>query len=401
VTFSSSERAKLVGAWRFTRRKGVPEVMPRVQRNKVVLLERAKISLLYLYYMAIRIACGKVEPRNRRMNSRLAALGRNFHVRMWRTAAASVGAVSRAEPNGVIEIERADRRIRVRDNVTSLNDPAAVKRAADKAEMQALLAKSGIAVPKRIVIAVGEFERAVHMLEAARCPLVVKPADSTGGGAGVSTDVTDVRRLRTAVAWARTFARRILIEEQVEGDCYRVLIMDGEVIDTVLRHPPRAVGDGVSTIRALIHRENELRLIAAAKRPQAPIRFDVDLRNTLATQGLRLRSRLANGEVVVLKRVTNDNNERENEPANGRLCSGILDAACRAAEIVGARLAGVDVICSDPTAPLEVSGGAIIEVNATPGFYWHSNQDADSSCFAAERVLRKAFVCPPINSRAE
>jgi cyanophycin synthetase len=366
-------------------------MMSPIRRDRTWLLEQARISLLCLYYVVIRSSYGKVAPSNRRMRARFNTLGRKFHVRMWRAAAEAVGARCTAEPDGVVEIARGDRRIQVRDNVTSLNEAATVERAADKAGMLALLARSGVAVPKGIVIEVNEFERALRMLQAARHPLVVKPAGSTCGGAGVSTNVTNPRRLRSAVAWARTFGRPILIEEQVEGDCYRVLIMDGEVIDTIVRYPPKVVGDGVSTIRRLIHRENELRLEAASAHPQVLIRFDVDLRNTLATQGLRLRSRPADGETVVLKRVINDNSERDNVPANGRLCPAILQAACKAAEIVGARLAGVDVMCSDPGVPLEESGGAIIEVNATPGFHFHYSKEADGRAPVAGQVLNRIF----------
>ncbi|HVB83067.1 MAG TPA: hypothetical protein VNE82_24350 [Candidatus Binataceae bacterium] len=323
------------------------------------------------------------------MNNRLNTLGREFYLKMWRGAAESAGARFEAEPDGAVEIGRGNRRIWIRDNVTSLNEPATVERAADKGAMLALLARSGIAVPKGIVIGVGEFDRALRMLQSSRCPLVVKPAGSTCGGAGVSTNVTNVKRLRTAVAWARSFKRQILIEEQVEGDSYRVLVMDGEVLDIIVRHPPRVVGDGVSTIKQLIHRENELRLEAASARPQVPIRFDVDLRNTLANQGLGLRSRPANGKIVVLKRVINDNSEREDVPANGRLCPAIVEAACKAARVVGTRLAGLDIICRDPGVPLERSGGAIIEVNATPGLYYHHRTDASTPI--ADRVLKRVF----------
>jgi cyanophycin synthetase len=90
---------------------------------------------------------------------------------------------------------------------------------------------------------------------------------------------------------------------------------------------------------------------------------------------------------VVLKRVINDNCERED--VNGRLCSAILESACRAAQIVGTRLAGLDIICRDPGVPLELSGGAIIEVNATPGLYYHHR--TDSSTPIANRVLQRVF----------
>jgi cyanophycin synthetase len=367
------------------------EMMSSIRRDHSGLLERARISLLCLYYVIVRRSYGRIRPKNRRLRTRLNTLGKNFHIRMWREAAEAVGARCTAENDGVVEIERGDRKIQVQDNVTSLSEPDMVKRAANKAGMLALLARSGIAVPKGIVIQVGEFERAVHMLQAARCPLVVKPAGSTCGGAGVSTNVTNVTRLRAAVAWARTFGRQILIEEQIEGDCYRVLVVDGKVIDTIVRYPPRVVGDGVSTIRRLIHRENELRLEAATEHPQVLIRFDVDLQNTLATQGLQLSSRPGNGEVVVLKQVINDNSERENLPANGRLCPAILEAACKAADIVGARLAGIDVICTNPGVPLEESGGAIIEVNATPGFHFHCRDGVDAIVPVANRILSRIF----------
>ena len=373
------------------RLSGTDEVTPFAPRGGAALLERATVSILCLYYLAVRFVRGKLEPQSRSMNQRLNALGRTYHVRMWQTAAAAVGAACRAQPDGVVEIREGSRSIRVRDNVTSLNEPAAVKRASDKARMLTLLAESGVPVPRGIVLTLEEFDRALRVLRTTQRPLVVKPAGSSGGGAGVSTEVTSLARLRSAVAWARTFSRYIWLEEQIEGDCYRVLVMDGEVIDTVLRLPVKIVGDGRSTIRRLIHLENKARLETAAQHPQVPIRFDIDLRNTLANQGFSLRSRPAAGEVIGLKRVINDNSSRDNVPANGRLCQAILDAACRAAAILGTRIAGVDLICTDPAVALEVSGGAIIEVNATPGFYCHTGRQDAATFPVIERVLGKAL----------
>jgi cyanophycin synthetase len=43
----------------------------------------------------------------------------------------------------------------------------------------------------------------------------------------------------------------------------------------------------------------------------------------------------------------------------------------RAAEAVGVRLAGVDVITPDPSLSLDEAGGVVIEVNTTPGYYYH------------------------------
>jgi hypothetical protein len=140
------------------------KMTPSALRRRVLFLERMKVSILYLYYMAVRFARGKLQPRCRSMNQQLNALGRTYHIRMWQTAAASVGAVCRAEPDGAVEIEDGSRSVWVRDNVTSLNGPAAVGRASDKAGMQALLAKSGVLVPRGIVLTVEEFDRAIRVL---------------------------------------------------------------------------------------------------------------------------------------------------------------------------------------------------------------------------------------------
>jgi cyanophycin synthetase len=245
-------------------------------------------------------------------------------------------------------------------------------------------------VPEGILIGFGEFAKAVDLLRSSPGPLVVKPAEATSGGAGVTMNVTEIRQLEVAFAWARSFGPHVAIEQQIEGDCYRVLVMDDEVLDTVVRHPPRVVGDGTSTVLQLILRENKVRLAAGAKRAQVLIGFDPDLRNMLATRGFSLSSRPAAGEIIALKGVINDNGGMDNVPANGTLCPAVLQSACTAARLVGARLAGIDIICSDPSVPLESSGGAVVDVNAAPGLYYHCHR-ADSSVPIADRVLRKAF----------
>ncbi len=290
--------------------------------------------------------------------------------------------------------------MKVRANVTSLDDDATLERAGDKFLVYGLLARFGIPVPRHIVIGVGEFEKALHMLRSSAVPLVVKPAANTGGGAGVSTNVLTPQQLRAAVAWARAYGSRILVQEQMEGDCYRVLVMDGEVLDTVVRHPPSVIGDQLSTVRQLVRHENKLRREEGMARAQGLIRLDPDLRNTLSSQSLNLDSRPAKGEVVVLKRVINDNRTPENAPANGCLSPAILDSARKAVAVVGVRLAGVDIICRDPGVPLERSGGVIIEVNTTPGLYYHCRA-TDSRFPVAEQVLNRFFNAPTVRQRGE
>ena len=321
------------------------------------------------------------------------ALRARFYSAMWCTAAEVIGARFAKLPGERAEISSRGQRLQVYENRTSLDDPAVVARVADKFTVHTLLAQAGIAVAQQIVVNIGEVDQALRMLKKSALPLVVKPAANTGAGAGVSTCVRTPHQLLTAIAWARAYGPRILIEEQVPGDCYRVLVMDGEVLDTVLRRPPSVRSDGVSTVRQLVRGENKLRCRLGTARGQVLIRIDPDLRNTIMGQGFTLDSRPRKGEVVVLKHVVNDNRTVDNVSANGILCAAILESARRAAQLVGTRLAGVDIICPDASVPLECSGGAVIEVNANPGLYYHYHA-ADMAFPITQGVLNRYFNAP-------
>ena len=345
-----------------------------------------RLSALCAYYGVLRRVRERLSPRVWRMRTSRS----EFYSDMWRRAVENSGATLTALSDGTTRIERNGTCIDVQNNITSLDSSATRSRAEDKPSIRTLLRASGVPVPEGILIGFGEFAKAVDLLRSSSGPLVVKPGEATSGGAGVTMNVTEIRQLEVAFAWARSFGPQVAIERQIAGDCYRVLVMDGEVLDTVLRHPPRVIGDGRSTVFQLILCENRFRLEAGAKRAQVLIGFDPDLRNMLATRGFSLSSRPAAGEVIALKGVINDNGGKDNVPANGTLCAAILQSACTAARIVGARLAGIDIICSDPSLPLESSGGAVVDVHAAPGLYYHYHR-ADSSVPIADRVLRKAF----------
>ena len=130
-------------------------------------------------------------------------------------------------------------------------------------------------------------------------------------------------------------------------------------------------GDGRSTVRELIERENADRRRVGVQAGQDFVHVDIELRQTLRAHGLDVKSVPAAGETVVLKTVVNDNRGRDNVAAADRLCDAVVAAGARAAEALRVRLAGVDIITPDPGLPLEEAHGVIVEVNTTPGYYFH------------------------------
>lgn len=306
-------------------------------------------------------------PAKRQVDQRRSS----FYDKVWTDAAAAVGGSVRHLQPQLLEIACGDVVLRARNNVTSLDDPVTVAIAEDKPLVYRLLAEHGIPVPRHEVCRADDLAAAWRFVKAAAGPCVVKPARGSAGGTGITTGVHDQARLAVALVKAGVFCDEALIEEHVAGGVYRLLYFDGELLDAVLRRPPTVRGDGISTVRQLIESENRARTEAGIEAGQSLVQIDWELKETLRGQGLGLRAVPGSDQIVVLKNVVNDNRRDDNEDAMGTLCPALVADGARTAAAIAARLVGVDVITADPGVPLAESGGKVIEVNTTPGYYYH------------------------------
>lgn len=331
-------------------------------------LVNGAVRWLAYYHRLEQVADGHRRGRRQTLERRS-----EFYRRIWTQAAAEAGASVR-RLDGVLEIRYEDAVIRVNNNVTSLDDPVTVAMAGNKVLGYALLAGCGLPLPPYLACRRDDSQAAWRFVAAQGGPCVVKPAHDTGGGEGVTTGVGTRLQLFSAMALAGGFGRQILIEKQVEGDNYRLLYLDGTLLDAVRRVPPTIHGDGRSSVKQLIQSENEDRLRSGIDASQTLLATDWDLRHTLRRNGFSLRSVPSEGLPIQLKTVINDNRRRDNVRVFDA-CDAVIGAGAAAAAALGMRLAGVDVITRDVTVPLEESGGVIIEVNAMPGLYFHDTMD--------------------------
>ncbi len=302
------------------------------------------------------------------------AAGRNlsaFYARVWREAAEQLGAGIEALGHDVFEIRRGGAMTRVLRNFTGIDDLATHCVTRAKPVIYDLLRRAGLSVPRSLVFEREDMRPAVQFLESTGKPCVVKPASGTGGGLGVTTGVRTRWQLARAAVMAAAYDGDVLIEEQVEGDNYRLLYLDGKLVDALVRRPPEVVGDGKTRVAGLVEAANALRLRQGGGVSHDLLTVDFDMKHTLAAQGLSLRSVPAAGQVVRLKTVINQNAGADNETATGMLCESVVADGARAAALAGVRLAGVDVIAPDPGVPLREAGGVILEVNSPPGYFWH------------------------------
>lgn len=314
-----------------------------------------------------------------------------FYEAAWKDAADSVGASVSELGGSMLEIRRDGTAIRVRDNLTSLDDPVTLALAGNKPAVYRLLGEAGLPVPRHLVCHLDEFARARAFAASLGGPCVVKPAVDGAAGAGVTTSLMGGHDLAMAMARAGAWSNDVVIEEQVPGDNYRLLYLDGELLDATVRRPPTLSGDGRSSIRQLLKAENADRTRRGMDAAQTVIRTDYDLRNTLRRRGLDMRSVPDVGEVVQVKTVINDNRRQDNEAARDAVCPALVEAGAAAAASVGVRLAGVDVITRDPGVALEDSGGVILEINTTPGYYYHYNKRGEGTR-VARMILARVFT---------
>jgi D-alanine-D-alanine ligase-like ATP-grasp enzyme len=331
--------------------------------------------------------------QRRREEERLSALARDpaksaYRV-IWQGAADEVGAELSVVSGEFLELRANGARARVWRHWVPLDDAVTLRLALDKLAVHAILTRAGLPLPEHHEFDAPALEGALEFLARSETACVVKPAGGASGS-GATTGVRTPDQLVRARLRAARVGRRLLIEHQAEGDMYRFLFLDGELLDVVRRRPPRVIGDGRSTIRELIAAENETRLDPAQPVSMPILRVDLDCLFALEAAGLSLRSVLPEGQTIAVKTVTSQNRIEDNETVREPIAPELVEEARTAAAQVGVRVAGVDLITRDLSRSLKETGGVVIEVNGTPGLHYHYQvADQGNATRVAVPILRR------------
>jgi cyanophycin synthetase len=325
---------------------------------------------------------------DRAFAKRAAGRQTEFANTMWAEAAADLDAEFQQISPRLIEVRRGDARVHLAGQQTPFADPVSIELTADKQLAYDLLRDAGLSVPERALVARDDHGTAREFLEASPVPCVVKPARGHGGQ-GVTGAVRTAGQLLQAMRRAGRDAPRLLIERHVAGDHFRLLLLDGEVLDVLRRVGARVLGDGRSTIEQLIFQEYERRLQIDGLEGVKPLVADLDCLFTLEQQGLQLSSVPAIGTVVTVKTATNVSGPSDCITFKEPLSPELVAEARTAAATLGVRLAGVDILAVNPSLPLVASGGVVLEVNPVPGLVHHYNvADSAGATKVAVPILR-------------
>ena len=228
----------------------------------------------------------------------------------------------------------------------------------------------------RVAARMDPFADAMAAAERWGFPLFVKPNEGAEGE-GVR-QVANEEQLRAHLESLYREHDRVLIQRPAAGEDYRIVVLDGEVMLAYQRVPLTVTGTGRDTIGALL----EQRAQALSKQGRQAIVPCDDPRVLahLAAQGLSLADRPRPGEQVRLLANANLSTGGEVVDVSDRISDAYERMARAAAEAVGLRFAGIDILAQAIDAP--DPGASILEVNAAPGL---NNYAATGPC-ADQRV---------------
>src|SRR5690606_38556147 len=288
----------------------------------------------------------------------------------------------RLDDTSLVQLGHGRHRRLIRAAVTDATSHVAVEVASDKALTKALLREAGVPVPEGEVV--DDIDGALRALRELGGPVVVKPLDGNQGK-GITVGVEQPVRLLGAYRLARRYSDRGIVERQLHGRDYRVLVVGGRVVAASERRPPQVVGDGVSTVRELIDAVNRDPARGEGhERPLTRVAVDDELVDLLGERGMGLDHVPPAGEVVVLRRAANLSVGGTAVDVTDDVHPEVRSACERAARVVGLDVCGVDIVTSDIAAPLD---GGVVEVNASPGLRMHVSPTAGVPRDVGEAVV--------------
>lgn len=230
----------------------------------------------------------------------------------------------------------------------------------NKQKTKEVLEKNNIPVPKGKLINLDDSQEIIiNDIKKLKTPWVVKPL-SENTGKGVYTDIKTNTDLFQALDSIRNMGHNeAIVEEQIDGTEYRVLVLGDKVLAAVKREPANIIGNGESTIEELIQFKNK-------KKDENPnlyhryIEIDDEIKKVLKDQGYTLSSVPDSEEKIFLRnKVTLEGDPIDATETIPEILKEISIKAVKA--VPGLDMCGLDIMISTDGQSVRV-----IELNTRP-----------------------------------
>ncbi len=280
---------------------------------------------------------------------------------------------------------------RIQATITSETKHISVEISCDKEDTHNLLNDLGLPVPQqRMVYSAREAAKAAGRIG---FPVVVKPLNANHGR-GVSINLNSESEVEAGFAEAKEHSRSraILVESFITGFDHRMLVVNNKLVAVAKRVPGHVMGDGKHTIAELVAIVNQdPRRGIGHEKVLTMLEIDNQAKRLMENAGVTEETVLPEGEVFYLRSTANLSTGGTAIDLTDVVHPDNRDMAERAIMAVGLDVGGVDFLIDDITKSYKDIGGAIVEVNAAPGFRMHVAPSEGQPRDVAGRVIDMLF----------
>ncbi|MDP0497488.1 MAG: N-acetylglutaminylglutamine synthetase [Verrucomicrobiota bacterium JB024] len=265
---------------------------------------------------------------------------------------------------GYFRLSLGGRTVTCWESLSELTSAIALMRTGDKQYTREILNEHKLCTPDQITA--GDRRQELRFLNTHKS-VVVKPLHGEQGQ-GISVDVRSEESLKNAIEKAREHDDTVLIEQYVEGQDLRVIVINQEVVAAAVRRPPSVIGTGEHTVRALIEKLSRRR--AAATGGESTIPLDEETERCVRMAGYELDDVLEKDTAIAVRKTANLHTGGTIHDVTAELHPVLADASVRAARALDIPVVGLDLMVPSPDRPEYV----FIEANERPGLANHEPQ---------------------------
>ena len=271
--------------------------------------------------------------------------------------------------NSLVQLGYGINQQRFQATITGNTSSIAVDIACNKELTKKMLEDAAIPVPSGDLVV--DEEGLQSVIRKIGYPLVLKPLDGNHGK-GASINVKDYETALIGLEYAQQYSRKVIVEKYITGFDFRVLVINHRMVAAARRVPAHVMGDGELNIQELIDKENtDPRRGYGHENVLTEIGVDKDTNELLEKLNYTLETIPQKGEIIYLKSTANLSTGGTSIDVTDMIHPENVQMAERISRIIGLDVCGIDIMAENLTQPLKESGGAILEVNAAPGFRMH------------------------------
>ena len=268
----------------------------------------------------------------------------------------------------------------------NFNTYEAHKTAKNKPLTNTIFADNNIPVPQHIIIDNKnkfKFMDDSHIIE---FPCVLKPVDGMQGK-DVNTFIKNKEQFNNILENLLNKYDKIMMENQVYGDNYRIFVFNNEIMDVIKREQPFIIGNGSKDVETLIVEKNKLQ-----KEKNLFPTNNIDY-HFIKTQGYDKNSIVEKDKKVFITNTINFHNganpvriDLNSIPQKNK------DIFIKAHKLIKLDCSGIDYMSHDITVPYDENDGHIIEINDMVDTKIHVDANNQSQPDFLFKNIYKSFI---------